>query len=261
MGILNITPDSFSDGGQFLQKDEAFKQAEHLIRSGADMLDIGGESSRPGAESVSEDEEQQRVVPIIEAIRKQFDVPISADTVKAGVAKASLDAGANWINDISALRDDADMAPLLAKIGAPVVLMHRAGTPQQNYQDFKYDDLIEDIKAFFVERIEFAKAAGIRDENIILDPGVGFGKSAIHNCELINQLGEFKKLGYPVLIGTSRKSFIGKLLNVPMEQRLPSTIVSNLIAVQNGANIVRVHDVADIQQAMIMMRYVQGDVG
>ena len=261
MGILNITPDSFSDGGQFLQKEEALKQAEHLILSGADLLDIGGESSRPGAESVSEDEEQQRVVPIIKGIRKQFDVPISVDTVKAGVAKAALDAGANWINDISALRDDADMAPLLAETNVPVVLMHRAGAPQQNYQDFKYDDLVENIKAFFVERIEFAKAAGIRDENIILDPGVGFGKSAMHNCELINQLGQFKKLGYPVLIGTSRKSFIGKLLNVPMDQRLPSTIVSNLIAVQNGADIVRVHDVADIQQAMMMMCYIQGDVG
>jgi len=260
MGILNITPDSFSDGGQFFQLDESLKQAEHLILSGADILDIGGESSRPGADIVTESEEQQRIIPVIEAIRKQSDVPISVDTVKASVAKVSLKAGANWINDISALRDDAQMATLLAESQASVVLMHRAGTPQQSYQDFEYDDFIEDIKSFLLERVEFALSAGIKKENIMLDPGVGFGKTALQNCEILNQLDALKSLGYPILIGTSRKSFIGKLLNVPMDHRLPSTIVSNLMAVQNGADIVRVHDVAETQQAMMMMRYILGDV-
>ncbi len=260
MGILNITPDSFSDGGQFFKPDQALKQAKHLILSGADILDIGGESSRPGADIVTEEEEQQRIVPVIEAIRRQFDVPISVDTVKVSVAKAALEAGADWINDISALRDDEEMTLLLAETQVPVVLMHRAGTPQQSYQDFEYDDFIENIKTFLLERIEFATSAGIKKENIMLDPGIGFGKTAIQNCEILNQLNEFKQLGYPILIGTSRKSFIGKLLNVPMEQRLPSTLISNLIAVQNGADIVRVHDVAETQQAMMMMRYILGDV-
>jgi len=255
MGILNVTPDSFSDGGQYRNPDDALRQAERMIEAGADVLDIGGESSRPGATLVDQATERQRVVPAIRAIRRRFDIPLSIDTVKSSVAEAALEAGANWINDISALRHDLQMAPLAARADCPLVLMHRAGTPPNNYLDFHYDDLLAEIEAFFQERIAVAVAAGIRKENVVLDPGIGFGKSAVHNCQLLRSLSVFKKFNRPLLVGTSRKSFIGKLLGVPLERRLPSTIASNLIAVQNGADIVRVHDVAEVRQALMLLRY------
>lgn len=257
MGILNVTPDSFSDGGQFLKTTEALKRAETLVAGGAGILDIGGESSRPGAVLVSEIEERKRIVPVIRAIRKRFDVPISIDTVKASVARAALEAGADWVNDISALRHDPAMAAVVAAAGVPLVLMHRAGTAPKNYLDVGYEDVIEDIKQFLRERIHHAIDAGIAEENIIIDPGIGFGKSALENCLILERLSEFKTLSHPLLIGTSRKSFIGKITKIPVEQRLPGTIASTLIAVLNGAAIVRVHDVAEVQQALLVMRHIR----
>ena len=259
MGILNVTPDSFSDGGRFFSLDDALRHAEQLIADGADVLDVGGESSRPGAQQVTEQEERRRIVPVIRAVRARFDAPISVDTVKAAVAADALSAGASWINDISALRDDAGMAAVAAASGAPVVLMHRAGTAHKQYLDFEYADVIQDVKAFFAERIAFALEAGIAGDKIILDPGIGFGKKAIENCQLIAGLTEFKSLEKPLLVGTSRKSFIGKLTGVPVELRLPATIASSLIAALRGADIVRVHDVAEVRQALMMARYILGE--
>lgn len=258
MGILNITPDSFSDGGRFFEPEDAVRHAEQLVADGADVLDVGGESSRPGAQAVAEAEERRRIVPVIRAIRARLDVPISVDTVKASVAAEALSAGASWINDISALRDDARMAHVAASSGAPLVLMHRAGTAHKQYLDFSYADVVEDVKAFFAERIEFACSAGIARQNLILDPGIGFGKKAGENCRLIEELEAFKGFGLPLLVGTSRKSFIGKLTGVPVERRLPATIASSLIAALRGADIVRVHDVAEVKQALLMARHILG---
>lgn len=259
MGILNVTPDSFSDGGRFFSLDDALRHAEQLIADGADVLDVGGESSRPGAQAVTEQEERRRIVPVIRAVRARFDAPISVDTVKASVAADALSAGASWINDISALRDDAGMAAVAAASGAPVVLMHRAGSAAKQYLDFAYADVVQDVKAFFAERIAFALSAGIAGDKLILDPGIGFGKKALENCQLIQGLGGFKALGKPLLVGTSRKSFIGKLTGVPVERRLPATIASSLIAALRGADIVRVHDVAEVRQALMMARYILGE--
>ncbi len=257
MGILNVTPDSFSDGGRFLDVDDALRGAEQLVAEGADVLDVGGESSRPGATGVSEEDERARVVPVVRAIRERFDVLISVDTVKAGVAAEVLSAGANWINDISALRDDPGMARVVAEAGAPVVLMHRQGSAEKRYQDFEYVDVIADVQAFFEERIAYAQAAGVAREHLILDPGVGFGKSAVQNCLLVDRLDAFRELGLPLLIGTSRKSFIGKLTGVPVEQRLPGTLASTLIAALRGADLVRVHDVAEVKQALLVARHIR----
>lgn len=259
MGILNVTPDSFSDGGRFFELEDAVRRAEQLVADGADVLDVGGESSRPGAHAVSEQEERRRIVPVIRAIRARFDVPISVDTVKASVAADALCAGAGWINDISALRDDAGMAAVAAASRAPVVLMHRAGSAHKQYLDFEYADVVQDVKAFFSERIAFALEAGIAADKLILDPGIGFGKKAIENCRLIEGLDAFKALGKPLLVGASRKSFIGKLTGVPVERRLPATIASSLIAALRGADIVRVHDVAEVKQALTMARYILGE--
>jgi len=260
MGILNVTPDSFSDGGRFLARDDALCQAERLIAEGADVLDVGGESSRPGAMGVSEAAERARVVPVVRAIRERFDVLISVDTVKAGVAAEALSAGADWINDISALRDDPDMARVAAEADAPVVLMHRQGSAEKRYQDFEYADVIAEVKAFFAERIAFAQAAGVARERLILDPGVGFGKSAVQNCLLVERLDAFWDFGLPLLIGTSRKSFIGKLTGVPVEQRLPGTLASTVIAALRGADLVRVHDVAEVAQALMVTRHIRAAV-
>ncbi len=257
MGILNVTPDSFSDGGASATLDAALRRAERLIAEGADLIDIGGESSRPGAAPVSEAEERRRVVPVVRAVRARFDVPLSVDTVKAAVAAEALTAGADWVNDVSALRDDPDMAAVAAQAGCPVVLMHRAGTARRNYQDFAYDDVVEDVARFFAERIAFATHAGIDAAQLLLDPGIGFGKRAVHNCALLNRLDAFARFGRPLLVGTSRKSFIGKLLGVPLEARLPSTIASALIAVQRGTAVVRVHDVAEVRQALMMAHAIE----
>ncbi len=256
MGILNVTPDSFSDGGRFLSVESALARARQLIREGADIIDIGGESTRPGAEPVPTEEELRRVIPVIRAIRQESSVPISIDTYKAAVAQAALEAGANIINDISALRFDPQMARVVADARVPVVLMHMLGTPKTMQQNPVYTDVVREIKGFLAERIVFARAHGI--EKIIIDPGIGFGKTVEHNVEILRRLSELKELGCPILIGTSRKSFIGKLGGteenpLPIPERLEGTIASNVIAVLNGAQIVRVHDVAAMKKALAIV--------
>jgi dihydropteroate synthase len=256
MGILNVTPDSFFDGGQFFHLESALGHARRLIREGADILDIGGESSRPGAQPVPEEEELRRVVPVIRAIRQESAVPISVDTYKAAVAEAALEAGANIVNDISALRFDSRMVEVVARAGVPVVLMHMRGEPRTMQQNPVYADVVREIKEFFAERIAFARAHGI--EKILIDPGIGFGKTVEHNLEILRRLGEFRELGCPILIGVSRKSFIGRLCGtaenpLPPSERLEGTIASNVIAVLNGAQIVRVHDVAAHKRALAIV--------
>jgi len=256
MGILNVTPDSFFDGGKFFRLESALEHARRLIREGADIIDIGGESSRPGAQPVPEEEELNRVIPVIRALRQESSVPISIDTYKASVAEAALEAGANIVNDISALRFDGRMVEVVARAGVPVVLMHMRGEPRTMQQNPVYTDVVREIKEFFAERIAFARAHGI--EKILIDPGIGFGKTVAHNLEILRRLGEFRELGCPILIGVSRKSFIGRLCGteenpLPPSERLEGTIASNVIAVLNGAQIVRVHDVAAHKRALAIV--------
>ncbi len=266
MGILNVTPDSFSDGGQFFSLEGAVERARQLIREGADIIDIGGESSRPGAQPVPTEEELRRVIPVIRAIRRESSVPISIDTYKAAVAEAALDAGANMVNDISALRFDPQMVTIVARAQVPVVLMHMQGEPRTMQQNPVYTDVVREIKEFLAGRIAFARAHGI--ERILIDPGIGFGKTVAHNLEILKRLGELTELHCPILIGTSRKSFIGRLGStgsepLPIEQRLEGTIASNVIAVLNGAQVVRVHDVAPMKRALAIidaMRYDKGEL-
>lgn len=264
MGILNVTPDSFSDGGQFFSLESALAHARQLIREGADIVDIGGESSRPGAQPVAFEEELHRVVPVICAIRKESAVPISVDTYKASVAEAALDAGANIVNDISALRFDPRMVTVVAHARAPVVLMHMLGDPQTMQQNPVYRDVVHEIKEFLAERIAFAVTHGVKRERILVDPGIGFGKTVEHNIEILRRLSELKELQCPILIGTSRKSFIGRLGSttsepLPIDQRLEGTIASNVIAILNGAQIVRVHDVAAMKRALAIIDAVHYD--
>ena len=250
MGVLNVTPDSFSDGGQFFKVDYALTRAKKLVKEGADILDIGGESTRPGSNIVSADEELNRVGPVIEQLADEIAVPISIDTYKPAVAKACLERGAGMINDVSGLRyENGKMLDLAATYQVPVCIVHMQGLPKTMQQKPKYNDLISEIKFFFTERIKAAKLAGIKDENIILDPGIGFGKTVEHNLILLQRLNEFSEFGFPLLIGTSRKSFIGKISDVPTEQRVEGTIASNVLAVIKGAKIVRVHDVLEHRRA------------
>lgn len=249
MGILNVTPDSFSDGGKFLDANAAIAQAKQMVHDGADIIDIGGESSRPGSEPVSEQEELRRVLPVIRALAPAINVPISIDTYKPAVAQQTLEAGACMINDITGLRDGA-MIAVAAKHHVPVVLMHIQGRPKTMQEHPVYDDVIADIKRFFVERIAAAEQAGISD--IILDPGIGFGKTTEHNLQILHRLDEFQELGRPLLIGPSRKSFIGNLTGLPVEERLEGTIAAAVIAAYNGANIVRVHDVKACKRALLV---------
>ena len=238
MGILNVTPDSFSDGGKFDSVDAALKHTEEMIRDGASVIDIGGESTRPGFQPVSAEEELQRVIPVIERIRKEFDIPISVDTTKSEVAAAALSAGCEIINDINGLKGDPGIAFQIAKYNAFGVLMH-------NKDNTEYTDLIPDIKKDLLESCEIAANAGISKDKIILDPGVGFGKNREQNLQVINRLEEFKTLGYPVLLGTSRKSVIGLTLDLPADERLEGTLATTVFAVMKGAAIVRVHDVKE----------------
>lgn len=255
MGILNITPDSFSGDGLATGGDIvalSLAQARRFVAAGADILDIGGESTRPGAQSVTAAEEQARVVPVISALAGELDTPISIDTYKAEVAAAALDAGACLVNDVWALHADPALAPLVAERGLPVILMHNRSNPQNavlrarlggRYVGVEYKDLIEDIKHDLLESVELAHKAGIRDETIILDPGIGFGKTVEQNLELLNRCGEIGALGYPLLVGPSRKSFIGYTLDLPPEHRLEGTAAAVTVAITRGTDIVRVHDV------------------
>jgi dihydropteroate synthase len=249
MGIVNVTPDSFSDGGEFLDPERAIEHGRELAREGADVLDIGGESTRPGARAVDAGEELLRVQPVIEGLASD-EIPISIDTSKAVVAEAALDAGATMVNDVTALRADPDLAAVCAETGCEVVLMHMLGDPRTMQENPTYDDVVDDIRAFLAERIEFAVSQGVDEERIWVDPGIGFGKTVEHNLELHRRLGELAELGRPIAFGSSRKSFIGKLTGAEVDERLGGTIASNVIAFANGARMLRVHDVAPMRQAL-----------
>ncbi|HAF70698.1 MAG: Dihydropteroate synthase [Acetothermia bacterium 64_32] len=249
MGILNVTPDSFSDGGRFLSPDAAVERALVMEGEGADIIDIGGESSRPGAEPVSVEEELGRVLPVLERLRGRLRIPISIDTTKAEVAEAALRAGASIVNDISALRFDPAMAPLVAEFGAGLVLMHMLGTPKTMQQSPHYDDVVREVRGFLAERAQYAQSQGIPREAIAVDPGIGFGKTVEHNLELLRRLPELVELGFPVLVGPSRKSFIGAILDLPVEERLEGTLAACAVAVVRGADILRVHDVRQVRRA------------
>jgi dihydropteroate synthase len=249
MGVVNVTPDSFSDGGEFLDPGRAIEHAAELVREGADVLDIGGESTRPGAEAVGAEEERRRVVPVLDGL-VGVGVPISIDTSKAAVAEAALDAGATWVNDVTALRADPDLAALCAERRCEVVLMHMLGDPRTMQRDPRYDDVVDDVRDFLSERVEAAVAAGIAEERIWVDPGIGFGKTVEHNLELLRRLGELRALGRPILVGASRKTFIGKITGREVDERVGGTIAANALAIANGADGVRVHDVAATRDAL-----------
>lgn len=236
MGILNITPDSFSDGGSYVDLDAAIKHAKEMVEDGADIIDIGGESTRPGYERISDEEEVARVVPIIKALVKEVHVPLSIDTYKSEVAKQAIEAGAHIINDIWGAKADLKMAEVAATYGVPIILMH-------NRDNKNYKKLIEDMIADLEESIQIAKDAGVKDHNIILDPGVGFAKTFENNIETMRQLDRFKELGYPILLGTSRKSFIGKIFDLPPTERDEATGATTCHGIQKGCDIVRVHNV------------------
>jgi dihydropteroate synthase len=257
MGVVNVTPDSFSDGGLYLDPEAAIAHGRELVEAGADILDIGGESTRPGAEEVGASEELARVVPVIEGLRG-IGARISVDTSKAAVAAAALDAGAEIVNDVTALRGDLEMAALCAERGCGVILMHMFGTPRTMQADPRYDDVVADVKAFLAERLQAAVAAGVPEEGIWLDPGIGFGKTGAHNMELLRRLSELRELGRPLVIGTSRKSFIGRIDGSPPEERLGGTIASSVLAAVEGAEVLRVHDVAEVGQALTMAAAILG---
>ena len=258
MGILNLTPDSFSDGGQFSDKNQATDYALKMIDDGADMIDIGGESTRPGAEPVSLDEELKRTIPIIKSIRQRSDCLISIDTYKSSVAEVALDVGADLVNDISGLTFDEKMIDIVVDRKVPVILMHMKGTPRSMQVDPNYDNVIEEICEFFRRKVKSAKNSGILDNMIILDPGIGFGKRLEDNFEIIRELKQICAMGYPILLGPSRKSFIGASLNLPVEERLEGTLASITVGIMNGANIIRVHDVKETLRAVKITEKIMG---
>jgi len=243
MGILNVTPDSFSDGGLFLDREKAVEHGLEMARDGADIIDVGGESTRPYSEEVPLDEELDRVIPVIEALSKEIKIPISIDTVKAAVAREALGAGASMINDISALRFDPHMASVAAEAGVPVILMHMKGTPSDMQDNPTYDELIPEIVDFLRDAIDRAVKAGIKESNIIVDPGIGFGKTFDNNLQIIRDLKQLSVLKKPILLGSSRKSFLGHLLGKEASERDVGTMATVSVGAMNGASIVRVHDV------------------
>ena len=259
MGVLNVTPDSFSDGGQYSDKNKAIERGLGLIEEGSDIIDIGGESTRPGSEPIPAEEETRRVIPVIKALREKTETLISVDTTKSKVAQAALDAGADIINDISSLRFDPRMAPLAAERDVPVILMHMKGMPKTMQVDPYYEDVLREVKSFLEERINEAQAAGIKRERIIIDPGIGFGKRLEDNLALINKLHILGELDRPILIGTSRKSFIGNILDLPPQERLEGTIASSIMSMAHGAHILRVHDVAAIKRAVLVAEAIMNE--
>jgi len=248
MGIVNVTPDSFSDGGLFLAPERAIAHARQLVADGAELLDIGGESTRPGARAVSAEEELARVAPVMAGL-DGVDAAISIDTSKAAVAETALDAGAEIVNDVTALRTEPALAGLCADRGCVVVLMHMQGTPRTMQENPTYDDVVDDVMAFLAERIEFATGEGIAEDRIWVDPGIGFGKTVRHNLELLSRLGELRQLGRSIVVGTSRKRFIGSITDREVDDRLGGTIASSVLALRAGADVLRVHDVAEVHQA------------
>jgi dihydropteroate synthase len=252
MGIVNVTPDSFSDGGLYLDCDAAIEHGVQLEREGAAILDIGGESTRPGAEPVGADTERERVVPVIEGLLAAgVSAQISVDTSKASVASAAISAGAKIVNDVTALRGDVEMASLIADAGVHCCLMHMLGEPRTMQLDPHYDDVVREVREFLLERIDHAVTAGIEETKIVLDPGIGFGKTVEHNLELLRGLDQIVSIGRPVLVGTSRKSFLGRITGrADARQRLPGTIATNVIAFERGATLFRVHEVAPVYDAL-----------
>jgi dihydropteroate synthase len=251
MGVVNVTPDSFSDGGLFLDADDAVRHAGELVAEGADMLDFGGESTRPGSEPVAEDEERRRVVPVIErVVASGTGAQLSVDTCKLGVARAALDAGATYVNDVTAFRADPRLAGLVAERGADCCLMHMLGEPRTMQEDPRYDDVVSDVKAFLEARLAFAVGEGVPEERVMLDPGIGFGKTLEHNLELLRRLDEIVALGRPVVVGTSRKSFLGRITGRAVGERVPGTIATNVLALERGAAVFRVHEVAPVRDAL-----------
>ncbi|MGC9530050.1 MAG: dihydropteroate synthase [Candidatus Bipolaricaulaceae bacterium] len=252
MGIVNVTPDSFSPGGRYLDPEAAAAHALRLEAEGADLIDVGGESTRPGAAPVSAREELRRVLPVLAALQGKLSVPISIDTTKAEVAEESIKAGAQVVNDISALRFDPEMGPLVARTGVGVILMHMQGTPQTMQDNPTYADVVDEVRSFLAARARAAVAAGVAGEQVAVDPGIGFGKTVEHNLDLLRRLPALVELGLPVVVGPSRKSFIGAVLGLPVDQRLEGTLAACAVAVARGADVVRVHDVAPVRRVVDM---------
>jgi dihydropteroate synthase len=251
MGVLNVTPDSFSDGGLYLEPGAAVARVQEMAVEGADLIDVGGESTRPGAEPVAADEELRRVMPVLEAISAGGSrVPVSIDTSKARVAEAALAGGAAFVNDVTALRGDSAMAGVVGSSGAELCLMHMLGDPRTMQEDPRYEDVVSDVRSFLEERLAFAVREGIAEQRIWLDPGIGFGKTLEHNLELLRRLDEIVAIGRPVLVGASRKRFIGALTGRPEEDRLAGSVVAAVIAFERGASMLRVHDVAATRDAL-----------
>ncbi len=258
MGILNVTPDSFSDGGKHFSTDDAVKHALLMEKEGADIIDIGGESTRPSAKTISLDEEMNRTIPVIEQLIEEINIPVSIDTYKSDVARRALDLGVGMVNDISALKTDRNLASVVAEYKVPICLMHMKGNPRNMQINPTYDDVVKEIHDFLKERAEFALFCDIKKENIIIDPGIGFGKrtgrGVEDNCEILRRLSEFKNLGFPVMIGASRKKFIGNICGgdnpLPVSDRLEGSLAAACLAVINGANIVRVHDVKETRRCV-----------
>jgi dihydropteroate synthase len=250
MGIVNVTPDSFFDGGRFLDPQAAVAHAWRLVEEGADLLDIGGESTRPGSVPVEETEERRRLIPVVTAVAKAVSVPISVDTSKAVVAKAAIDAGAVMVNDVTALRGDPAMVDAIVVSGVGVVLMHMQGTPRTMQKSPQYHDVVEEVEDFLAERVRFALERGVAKTQIMLDPGIGFGKTLAHNLDLLAQLRTFTKLGFPLLVGPSRKGFIGELVEQSVQDRAWGTAGAVALAVEQGAHVLRVHDVAGMKDVV-----------
>ncbi|MFH1480410.1 MAG: dihydropteroate synthase [Pseudomonadota bacterium] len=250
MGILNVTPDSFSESGKFYEKEKAIEHGLMMAQEGADIVDVGGESTRPYSRKIPVEEELERIIPVIQALRKELRIPISIDTYKSAVARAALDAGASMINDTSALRADPRMPETAAKAGVPVVLMHMKGTPSTMQDNPTYDDLIPEILNFLGEAIERAVEMGIKREMILIDPGIGFGKTFDHNLQIIKELSRFHVLDQPVVLGPSRKAFIGHILDKPPQERETGTLATVVAGVMNGAHVVRVHNIKETLEAV-----------
>ena len=250
MGILNVTPDSFSDGGRFARLEAAVAQGVAMARDGAAIIDVGGESTRPGSDRVPLDEELARVLPVLERLRAETSAVLSIDTYKAEVARRALAAGATLLNDVSALRMDPAMVEVAAEAGCPVILMHMLGEPKTMQQDPHYDDVVDDVRAVLEERMAFAVARGVDEERILVDPGIGFGKTVAHNLVLLRELSRLKELGRPLVLGASRKRFLGAILGAEPGGRLVGTVASTVIGLMNGADVVRVHDVRENFEAL-----------
>jgi len=258
MGIVNVTPDSFSDGGEFFDLEVARRHALEMAEAGVDIIDVGGESTRPGAEPVSDDEEERRTIPLIESLVGEIDVPVSIDTYKSGIAAKALDAGACIVNDISALRLDEELAPLVAERQVPVILMHMQGMPRDMQENPVYDDVVADISRFLRERASYACDCGIGPGMIMVDPGIGFGKMVEHNLEIVRRMEEFMSLGYPVVLGTSRKRFIGSVTGREVGDRLMGTAATVAFSIARGVDIVRVHDALEMMEVVKMADAVAG---